>query len=143
MGAFDIEEEEPAPGEFEIGFLIPRDAVGNELGELGEELVELKKEILGPIQELATGTRTDVTVSMISSSEFQVFLEVLPDVAAMLSQIVVELYQAYERIMSIREKLAGLREDDGCGSNAVCPSLSGIECGLIEKLDATGKLVWA
>jgi hypothetical protein len=31
----------------------------------------------------------------------------------------------------------------GCGSNTICPSLSGIQCGLIEKLDASGKLVWA
>jgi len=31
----------------------------------------------------------------------------------------------------------------GCGSDMICPSLSGIECVLIEKLDATGELVWA
>jgi hypothetical protein len=31
----------------------------------------------------------------------------------------------------------------GCGSNTICPSLSGFQCGLIERLDATGKLVWA
>jgi hypothetical protein len=31
----------------------------------------------------------------------------------------------------------------GCGSKSICPSLSGLQCGLIERLDATGKLVWA
>src|SRR5438034_4341207 len=31
----------------------------------------------------------------------------------------------------------------GCGSKQTCPSLSGIVCGLIEKLDSGGKLVWA
>jgi hypothetical protein len=31
----------------------------------------------------------------------------------------------------------------GCGSGTICPFLSGIHCGLIEKLDASGKLVWA
>jgi hypothetical protein len=31
----------------------------------------------------------------------------------------------------------------GCGSGAVCPSLSGLQCGLIDKLDSTGRLVWA
>jgi hypothetical protein len=30
----------------------------------------------------------------------------------------------------------------GCGST-ICPYLSGLQCGLIEKLDATGHLVWA
>lgn len=31
----------------------------------------------------------------------------------------------------------------GCGSGAVCPSLSSVQCGLIEKLDSTGRIVWA
>jgi hypothetical protein len=31
----------------------------------------------------------------------------------------------------------------GCGSGGDCPSLSGIQCGLIEKVDGTGRLVWA
>jgi hypothetical protein len=31
----------------------------------------------------------------------------------------------------------------GCGSGTVCPSLSGLQCGLIDKLDSTGHLVWA
>ncbi len=31
----------------------------------------------------------------------------------------------------------------GCGSNTICPSSSGLQCGLIEKLDPTGTLVWA
>lgn len=31
----------------------------------------------------------------------------------------------------------------GCGSGTVCPSLSGVTCGLIERLDSTGQLVWA
>jgi hypothetical protein len=31
----------------------------------------------------------------------------------------------------------------GCGSGANCPPTSGIQCGLIEKLDASGNLIWA
>jgi hypothetical protein len=31
----------------------------------------------------------------------------------------------------------------GCGSGADCPPLSGIQCGLIEKLDGAGNVVWA
>src|SRR5215471_2662118 len=31
----------------------------------------------------------------------------------------------------------------GCGSGTVCPSLSSVQCGLIDKLDSTGRLVWA
>src|SRR5262249_57882381 len=31
----------------------------------------------------------------------------------------------------------------GCGSGTDCPELSGLQCGLIEKLDSTGAVVWA
>ena len=31
----------------------------------------------------------------------------------------------------------------GCGSGRDCPELSGLQCGLIEKLDGTGALLWA
>jgi hypothetical protein len=31
----------------------------------------------------------------------------------------------------------------GCGSGSVCPELSGLQCGLIERFDSTGALVWA
>jgi hypothetical protein len=31
----------------------------------------------------------------------------------------------------------------GCGSGSDCPSTSGIQCGLIEKLDSTGLIAWA
>jgi hypothetical protein len=31
----------------------------------------------------------------------------------------------------------------GCGSGSDCPELSGIQCGLIERLDAAGRLLWA
>lgn len=31
----------------------------------------------------------------------------------------------------------------GCGSGTDCPSLSGMQCGFIEKLDGGGRIVWA
>jgi hypothetical protein len=31
----------------------------------------------------------------------------------------------------------------GCGSGSDCPSLNGIQCGLIEKVDSAGGVVWA
>ena len=31
----------------------------------------------------------------------------------------------------------------GCGSETICPYLGGLQCGLVEKLDATGGLAWA
>ncbi|MDQ6876145.1 MAG: hypothetical protein M3082_00285 [Candidatus Dormibacteraeota bacterium] len=31
----------------------------------------------------------------------------------------------------------------GCGSQSICPALSGIQCAVLEKLDSTGNLLWA
>jgi hypothetical protein len=31
----------------------------------------------------------------------------------------------------------------GCGSDVVCPPLSGLQCGLLERLDGSGAIVWA
>jgi hypothetical protein len=31
----------------------------------------------------------------------------------------------------------------GCGSSTICPFLSGIQCGLVERLDANGRVIWA
>jgi hypothetical protein len=31
----------------------------------------------------------------------------------------------------------------GCGSDTICPFLGGRQCGLVERLDATGEVVWA
>lgn len=98
---FGIGAEELAPGQFEVGFLIPRDAVDNELEQLGEELVELDH-ILGPFQELATGTRPDLEVRMISSSGFQVFLASTPALALCFAKAVESLITSYEKIVNIR-----------------------------------------
>lgn len=118
LGSFDIGAEELAPGEFEVGFLIPRAAVDSELERLGGEFVELK-EILGPVQELATGTRDEVKVRTISSSGFQVFLAALPDVALVMSQIVESLLSSYEKILRIREKYSGLKDEDDVPDEAL------------------------
>ena len=99
---FDIGSEQLDAGEFEIGFLIPRPAVRSELRKLGEEFVELE-EILGPILELATGTVPEIRVRTISSSEFQVFLEAIPQVATVLSQILDALVVTFERIKRLKD----------------------------------------
>jgi hypothetical protein len=109
LGYFDIGSEELQPGEFEVGFLIPRGLVHNELAGLGNELVELKK-ALRPILELATGTVPDLKVRTISSSDFQVFIEAIPNVAAILSQVVDALFASYQKIIFMRENIQAMRD---------------------------------
>jgi hypothetical protein len=107
--AFDllhIGAEELGPGEFEIGFLIPRDAVKSELASLGDEFVQLERRILRPFYELSIGSRPDVEVRAISSSGFQVFLN-SPAATALC------VATAIERIVSVLEKIMNIRKAYG------------------------------
>jgi hypothetical protein len=112
--AFDslgIGAEVLAQGDFEIGFLIPRAAVGNVLNQLGAEFEKLDK-IIKPFEELAGEGTPDLEVRSISSSGFMVFLAAAPDLALTLSKIVESLLASYEKIRGIREKASALEKDD-------------------------------
>jgi hypothetical protein len=106
---FGIGAEELAPGEFEVGFLVPRAAVDEELGALGKEFVQLKR-ILGPFLELTTGNRPDVRVRSIASSEFQVLLDSAPAAALMIATALERLISSYEKVLQIRLAHQTLRE---------------------------------
>jgi hypothetical protein len=108
---FQIGREDLSPGEFEIGFLIPRRAVDNGLEELGKEFVDLKQ-IVAPFTELAGEGRPELNVRSISSSEFQVFIDSAPAVAALVATSAERLLAAYERILSIRNLHKQLSEQD-------------------------------
>ncbi len=101
LNFFKIGSEELSPGEFEIGVMIPRNAVKNDLAALGEEFVELR-EIILPFSELAGESRPDLRVRAISSSEFQVFLDSAPATAAILSTAIERVIAAYKNILEIR-----------------------------------------
>jgi hypothetical protein len=108
---FRIGSGDLAPGEFEIGFLIPRNTVDNGLEHLGQEFVELKK-IIAPFSELVGEGRPEIHVRSIASSEFQVFLDSTPAVAAVVATAVERLLAAYERILNIRNLHRQLAEED-------------------------------
>jgi hypothetical protein len=108
---FEIGTEQLNPGEFEIGFVIPRDAVRDELEGLGLEFVHLKR-ILGPFLEIATGTREEVHVRSISSSAFGAFLDSTPAAALLVATAIERLISSYEKVMSIRIAYKALEESD-------------------------------
>lgn len=97
-----IESEDLSPGEFEIGVMIPRKAVDNGLEELGKEFIDLKR-IIGTFSELVGENRPEVEVRSISSSEFQVFLDSAPAVAALIATTLERLLKAYESFLNIRK----------------------------------------
>ena len=125
---FNIGSEELDPGEFEIEFLIPRPAIKNDLGALGDEFNQVKR-ILGPFLELGTGSRPDIAVRAIASSEFQLLLVGIPGAALMLSKALDYLASAYQKLVSIREAQQKLKD-------------AGVSKGTLESVtrDADGKI---
>ena len=104
-----IGAEELEPGEVEIGFLIPRKAVKEDLELLGKEFIKLQQ-ILGPFVEIQTGSREAVQVRTISSSGFAAFLHSTPAVALMVASTVERLIAAYKNVLDIRVARQTLKE---------------------------------
>lgn len=97
----EIDAEELEPGECEVGFLIPRQYVHNDLKELGSEFENLNR-ILGPFAEIATGTRAVFEVRTISASDFGVFLKLGVETAAAVASALNSLVKIYQQIANFR-----------------------------------------
>jgi hypothetical protein len=109
LDALSIGAEELSYGEFEVGVLIPRAAVSNELKPLANELRELDR-ILLPFLELTTGERPDYEVRSLSSSAFQVFLESPGATAAGIALAIERLVALYKQLLDIRLARKNLEE---------------------------------
>ncbi len=96
VGADDIE-----PGHCELGILIPRQFIDNNLATFGEEITELNK-ILGVFAELAIGSRPDFKIRTVSSSDFTLFLDALPQIGACLAFAVERVVALYKTLLEIR-----------------------------------------
>lgn len=105
------------PGEVEVSFLIPRKEVHDGLATLGQEFINLKR-ILGPFLELSTGSREDVRVRAIASSEFEAFLILVPTAAAMFAKALETVLNIYEKVLNIRLARKQL-EDSGVNDDYV------------------------
>lgn len=102
-----IESEDLGPSESEIGILIPRDFVDNELVDFAKELKEINQ-IFGVFSEISTGSRPGFKIKTISSSELTVFLEAAPVVAACIAHGVERVVELYKKLLEIRKLQAEL-----------------------------------
>lgn len=102
LAHFELGSEDLDPGQAELGVLIPRPAVREELELLGNEFVELQR-LLGPFLEIATGSRPPLKVRTISSSDFGVFLDMAPQAAAFVAVAVERLVALYKQLLEIRK----------------------------------------
>ncbi|MGD9523161.1 MAG: hypothetical protein AB7N73_06840 [Gemmatimonadales bacterium] len=114
-----VPSEELAPGEVELGILIPRDAVQNKLLEFGQELSRLNA-TLAVFSELAGGGRPGFALRTISSSGLSVFLDVSPAVGACIAIAIERTVALYKQLLEIR-KLRMELEGQGVPASVLAP----------------------
>ncbi|HUU47241.1 MAG TPA: hypothetical protein VMX17_12360 [Candidatus Glassbacteria bacterium] len=104
------------PGECEVGVVIPRKAVNNQLNEFGKELQELNF-IFGTFSELASGSRENYKIKSISSSDLGIYLAAIPPVVACIAHATEKIIDIYKKLIEIRKiktelKMLGLKEKE-------------------------------
>ncbi len=139
---FDVGEDELSKDECEVGIIVPRSFVNNNLKKFGSELVVLEKTLL-VFSELATGNREPLRVRQISSSELSIFLEYIPQIGACIAIAVERIVALYKQLLEIKklkkdlivqevpeEQLAGI---DTHAESIVSPKLDELANELMEK----------
>lgn len=139
---FGVGEDELKNDECEVGVIVPRKYVENNLKEFGKELVEIEKMLI-VFSELATGTREPLKVRTISSSELSVFIDYIPEIGACIAIAVERIVALYKQMLEIKklkaelvkqevpdEKLSGI---DDYAESIVSPKIEEIAIKLLEK----------
>jgi hypothetical protein len=85
----------------EVGILIPRSAVDNNLAEFGSEVQDLNRDV-NAIAEAVTGHAEDVQIQEVSSSEIIVYVLVASTIAERLARALSVLIGCYKQILEIR-----------------------------------------
>lgn len=111
LNYFGVGEDVLLQNEAEVGVIIPRTYVDNNLKSFGAELVELEK-ILLVFSEVVTGTREPLKIRQISSSELSVFLEYLPEVCACIAISIERIVALYKSLLEIKTLKKGLIEQN-------------------------------
>lgn len=139
---FGVGEDELRRNECEVGIVIPRAYVRDNLKAFGSELVKLEKTLL-VFSELATGKRKPLEIRQISSSELSIFLGYLPEIGACIAVAIERIVALYKQLLEIKKlkkelvaqevpeaKLSGIDEH---AASIVSPKLNEIANDLIEK----------
>lgn len=129
----EIGAEELKAGQCEVGVLVPRLAINNRLNEFADDLDELNK-IFAVFSELTTGTRPGFEIRSISSSDFSVFLDMLPVAAAAIAVATERIVSVYKQILEIR-KLHGELKNQGVPNKALKDILSHANSRMKEEIE--------
>lgn len=98
----NIGDEKLAPGDCEVGILVPRAAVDNKLLNFADELKEIGF-ILNTLAEVATGHKDDLMIRTISSSDLLVYLQAAAPYAACVAVSVERVVALYKQLLEIRK----------------------------------------
>jgi len=139
---FGVGEDELETDECEVGVVIPRAYIKDNLRAFGAELIELEKSLL-VFSELATGKREPIEIRQISSSELSVFLDYIPEIGACIAIAVERIVALYKQLLEIKklkkelvaqevpeDKLTGIEEH---AESIVTPKLDALAKELMEK----------
>jgi len=139
---FSVGEDALNDDECEVGIIVPRSYVDDNMKSFGSELIKLEK-ILIVFSELATGKREPLKIRQISSSELSVFLQYLPEIGACLAIAVERIVALYKQLLEIKklkrqlvaqkvpeERLSGI---DSHAASIVSPALDQLSKELMEQ----------
>ena len=108
LRVLNIGDEKLQPGDCEIGVLIPRSAISNDLLKFAAELKELGF-ILNTFSEVATGKQVELQIRTISSSDLLVYLQAVAPYAACVAVAIERVVNSYKQILEIRKLRQELR----------------------------------
>lgn len=97
----DIEYDELRAGDFEIGFSFPKEIIGTDIESLENEFHKLDF-ALKTLQEISIGKVGEVNIKAISASEWQVFLDSLPALAACTTVAIERIAALYKTNLEIK-----------------------------------------
>ncbi|MCI0352736.1 MAG: hypothetical protein L0Z53_25220 [Acidobacteriales bacterium] len=138
LSHFEIGDEKLAPGDSEIGVLIPRQEVKNKLLDFAEELHEVGF-ILNTFSEVATGQVADLEIRTLSSSDLLIYLQAAVPYAACVAVAVERVVTLYKQLLEIRKlhqqiRKQGVPDEQTSGIEQYANQLmeSGIEKASVE-----------
>jgi len=139
---FGVGEDVLKKDECEVGVIVPRSYVDDNMKTFGSELVQLEKTLI-VFSELATGQREPLRIRQISSSELSIFLQYLPEIGACVAIAVERIVALYKQLLEIKklkkelvaqevpeEQLTGI---DAHAASIVSPALDGLASELMEQ----------
>lgn len=109
LETLEIGYDELDEGECEIGVLIPRDYIKNDLGKFGEEIKELTF-IFNNYSELITGKKESFQIRNLSTSDPLITVATITAIAAGVAKTVGWLIDNYKKLLEIKKLKAELKK---------------------------------